>query len=90
MVTYGLGILPLIKLMKTLVLAPHQPWYADNAAIMVSWGLIVEYFIALTNHGPRFGFYLEPEKLIVVVWEGEEEAAVRFFVDPYFKTVTGT
>ena len=74
-VTYGIGILPLIHYMKTVIQAPNQPWYVDNAAIMVLWGLIVDYFTALTNHGPRFVFYPEPEKLIVVVKESQEDDA---------------
>ena len=70
---------PLITLMKAQIPAPHQLWYADNAAIMASWGLIVDYFTALTNHGPRFRFYLEPEILIVLVRKGQEEASARSF-----------
>ena len=38
MVTYGLGIPLLIYYMKTLIQAPYQLWYADNAAIMASQG----------------------------------------------------
>ena len=60
MVTYGLGICPLIYYIKLLVLAPYRPWYADDAAIMATWALVVEYFNALTIHGPCYGFFLEP------------------------------
>ena len=76
--------------MKTVIQAPNQPWYVDNAAIMVLWGLIVDYFTALTNHGPRFGFYPDPEKSIVVVKENQEDDATRFFAGLNFKIVTGT
>ena len=85
MVTYGLGILPLIRFIKTLVEAPNQPWYANDAASMASWVLIVEYFNALTLHRPQFGFYPEPEKSIVVVKEGYKEAVARFFFVTSFK-----
>ena len=80
MVTYGLGILPIIRFIKTLVLAPHQPWYADSATIIASWALIVQYFNTLTNHRLRFGFYPKPKKSIVVVKEGQEEDATQFFL----------
>ena len=69
MVTYGLGILPLIGHIKSIISPPHQPWYAKNAAIMKTWLLIVVYFDSLTIHRPQYGFFLEPEKLIVVVKE---------------------
>ena len=90
MITHGLDILPLIRFIKMLVLAPHQPWYADDAAIMVLLALIVEYFNALTLHRLRFGFYLEPKRSIVVAKEGYEEAAAQFFAGLWFKIVTGT
>ena len=57
---------------------------------MALWGLIVDYFTALTNLLPRFGFYPEPENLIVVVKEGQEDNATQFFAGLNFKVVTGT
>ena len=80
MVTYGLVILPLILHIKSLILVPYQPWHANNIAIMTTWFLIVAYFDALTIHGPRYVFFLEPEKSIMMVKERYMEAAVRFFL----------
>ena len=60
-VTYELSILPLIRHIKLIILATHQPWYADDEAIMTTWLLIVEYFDALTIHGLRYGFFLQPK-----------------------------
>ena len=60
MVTYRLGILPLICYIKLLVLALHQPWYTNDASIVETWALIVEYFNVITIHGPLYGFFPEP------------------------------
>ena len=61
-------------------LGATQPWYANNAVIMEKRTLIVEYFNALTLHRPRYGFFLEPDKLILVVKEGYGEAEACFFL----------
>ena len=90
MVAYGLCTLPLICYLKILLDVNHQPWYANYATIMKTWSLIDAYFDALTTHGPRYGFFPEPAKSIIVVPEGREDAASRFFAAYQFQIVTGT
>ena len=89
MVAYGLGILPLIRKMRSLIAAPHQPWYADDAAIMAGWKDIAAYYAALEEHGPRYGFHPEPSKSVLVVLEGSEATATVFFASQEFRVVTG-
>ena len=54
--------------------------YANNAAIMATWLLSVAYFDTLTIYRPHYSFSPELENLIVVVEEGYEEEASRFFL----------
>ena len=57
---------------------------------MATWLMIVAYFDALIINGPCYRFFLEPEKLMVVVKKGYEEATARFFLDYQFQIMTGT
>ena len=91
MVTYGLDILPLVRHIKSIILAPQQLWYVNNAAIMATWSLIVAYYFdEFIIYILRHSFFLEPEKSILMVKEGYEEAAACFFSGSQFEIVTGT
>ena len=48
MITYGLGIIPLIKNLKTAHPGITQPWYAEDAGALGTFGNIEEYFNCLT------------------------------------------
>ena len=91
MVAYGLCIPPpLICHLKSILHMNDQPWYVNDAAIIATWTIIVYYFNALMEHSPRFEFYLDFQKSILVVPKGYEEATTRFFAAYQFKIVTGT
>ena len=49
MITYGLGIIPLIKNLKTAHPGITQPWYAEDAGALGTFGNIEEYFNYLTQ-----------------------------------------
>ena len=44
MITYGIGILPLIKNLKRDIPDVTQPWYADNARALGPFARIETYF----------------------------------------------
>ena len=67
MVAYGIGILPLIRLLKAKAPSLHQSWYADDASAAGRLELIAEYFEELMRIGPTIGYFPEPTKSILIV-----------------------
>ena len=47
MVAYGIGILPLFKLLKSTYLVVTQPWYDDGAGALGTFNHLEKYFKAL-------------------------------------------
>ena len=52
MVTYGIGILLLIKNLKAEFPGVNQPWYAENAGALGTFARVESYFNSLLRHGP--------------------------------------
>ena len=52
MISYGIGILPLIKNLKWDIPDVTQTWYADNTGALVTFTRIETYFNSLTRQGP--------------------------------------
>ena len=52
MITYGIGILPLINNIKREIPDVTQPWYADNSGALGMFARIETYFDSLTRQGP--------------------------------------
>ncbi len=53
MFAYGIGILPLIRLLKTKFPAVEQPWYADDAGAGGKFDDIRKFFRRLQEIGPN-------------------------------------
>jgi hypothetical protein len=90
MFMYGIGILPIIRLLKVEFPAVEQPWYADDAGACRKFAKICHFFSKLKEIGPNFGYYPEPTKSILVVPQHNLEAAQVAFPDFNFKVTTGS
>jgi hypothetical protein len=90
MFAYGIGILPLICLLKSGFPAVEQPWYADDAGAGGKFSEICRFFHKLQEIGPSFGYFPEPSKSILVVSQHNLEAAQTAFPDFSFKVTTGS
>jgi len=90
MVMYGVGLLPLIRILKKAVSDVHQPWYADDAGAGGHFNRITRYFEKLQEFGPPRGYFPEPSKSILIVKEHNKERAEVCFADFGFKVVTGS
>ena len=67
MFAYGVGILPMIRHLKSKFPNLHQSWYADDASAAGELVLIADYFRELMRMGPSFGYFPEPSKSILIV-----------------------
>ena len=89
MFAYGLGILPLIRVLKTEFPDVEQPWHADDAGAGGKFEEIRHIFRRLEEIGPNYGYFPEPAKSILVVRQHNLEAAQKAFPDFGFKVTTG-
>ena len=78
MVSYGVGILVLIRHLKAKVHTLHQSWYADDASAAGRLELIAEYFEELMAIGPSIGYFPEPSKSILIVRSDTLQQAQSF------------
>ena len=67
MITYGIGILPLIKYLKQEIPGVTHTWYADDAGALGKFAIIETYFNSLTRQGPGRGYHLKPPKSVLIV-----------------------
>ena len=70
MITYGIGVLPLIRDPKKDHPRVTQPWYADDAGTGGKFGDVMAHFRDLQLRGPARGYFPEPSKSILVVVGG--------------------
>ena len=89
MILYGIGMLPLTKLLKKEIPDCIQPWYADDAGAGGSFEAIEDFFNLLVEEGPARGYFPEPTKSILVVKPQLVEAAKLRFEPLGFKISTG-
>lgn len=89
MVGYGVGVLPVIRQLKTKFPYGLQPWYADDATDAAKFETIRKHFERLCKIGPNHGYYPEPSKSILIVAEHNLERAKAAFADMCFTVVTG-
>lgn len=82
MIAYGLGLLPLIRQLKTEFLHAFQPWYADDSAVAAKFDVIQALYNRL--------YFAEPTKSILIVAEHNIEKAKEYFADLGFKIKTGS
>jgi hypothetical protein len=88
----GMGILPLIGLLKAEFPKVQQPWHADDAGAGGNFNKICSFFHKLEEIGPNFGHFPEPLKSIlpVVRQHDFEQAAQKRFPDFGFKVTAGS
>ena len=68
----------------------EQPWYADDAGAGGKFDGIRHYFLKLLEIGPKYGYFPEPSKSILVVPGHNLESAKLAFPDFNFKVQTGS
>ena len=78
-VSYGMGIPPLIQEFRKAHPGITQPWYADDAGAGGTFGAIRQNLIDLMERGPLRGYFPEPTKRILVVSPWNVPQAEAFF-----------
>ena len=90
MITYGIGVLPLIRVLRTDHPQVSQPWYADDAGAGGKFGVVMPHFRDLQLKGPAQGYFSEPTKSILVVSVQNLPRATEFFRGMGVQIVTGS
>ena len=90
MVAYGTALLPLIRELQSSFPMVRQSWYADDAGAGEKFAELKKLFNEVQIKGPRFGYYPEPSKSIIIVKETDVSLATDFFSDLQFKAMTGS
>ena len=90
MFVYGIGMLPLTHMIKERVPDALTPWYADDAAAMAKFARIRSVYNLVEEFGPRYGYFPESTKSILVVTPGNRDRAVAKFAHRGFKVVGGS
>ena len=90
MITYGIGVLPLIREIQRYHPCVTQPWYADDSGAGGKFGHILEHLQDLQTRGPTRGYYPEPTKSILVVAPANVARAEELFWGMGMKIVTGS
>ena len=67
MIAYGIGVLPLIRVLRKDHTQVSQPWYADDAGAGGKFEAVMAHFRDLQLKGPARGYFPEPTKSILVV-----------------------
>eukprot|EP00978_Attheya_sp_CCMP212_P013894 scaffold35059_cov31-Attheya_sp.AAC.1 len=89
MFIYGMGLLPLIRRLKSEVENVSQPWYADDAGAGGKFDRITVSFEKLEEYGPKYGYFPEASKSILIVREHNVERAKEYFAEMNFSIKSG-
>ena len=89
MVTYGIGIHPLIKLLKSEIPDVTQPCLANNDGALGTFINVELYFSLLKWFGPVHGCYTKPSKRILIVHPDNVEYRKLFGLNHSFNICTG-
>lgn len=89
MIAYGVGILPMIRQLKTEFPNILQVWYADDGGAKGTLQEIHAQTRRLMEIGPEFGYYLEPTKSILLVQPADVQRAAEIFSDLKVEIQTG-
>ena len=90
MITYGVGVLPLIRELQEAHTSVTQPWYAYDAEARGGFGHILEHFQYLQARGPTRGYFPDPTNSILVVEPRNVASAEKFFRGMGVNIVTGS
>ena len=89
MISYDIGVPPLIRELWGSHPRFTQPWYADDAGAGRKFSHILEHLRDLQARGPARGYYPEPTKSSLVVALGNVARAEDFFQGMGIRAVTG-
>ena len=89
MITYGIGVPPLIKELQNTHPQVTKPWYTDDAGAGGTFQQMLDKFRDLQARGPAHGYYPEPTKSILVVALGNVAQAEEHFRGLGVRVVTG-
>ena len=89
MITYSIGVLPLIQELRDAHPRLTQPWYANDAGAGGTFQQVQEHFWDLQARGPAQGYYPEPTKSILVVAPGNVARVEELFRGLGIRVVTG-
>ena len=79
MISYDIGVLPLIRELQNAHPRVTQPWYADDAGVGGTSQQVQEHFQYLQARGPAWGYNPEPTKSILVVAPGNVARSEEHF-----------
>ena len=65
MLMYAAALMPLIQSLSTPTC--DQNWYADDCACTADLSHLNEWFGKLCSMGPRYGYYPDPKKTVLIV-----------------------
>ena len=88
-IAYGIGFLPLIRVLRSDHPQVYQPWYADDAGEGGKFRDIMAHFRDLQLKGPAQGYFPNPTKSILVVSEQNVPRAKEYFRGMVVQVVTG-
>ena len=88
-ISYVIGILPLIKNFKQEIPDFTNPWYADNVRYLGTFVRIDNYFNSITRQGPGRGYDPKPSKIALTVHPDNLEAGKVLGTRYRFKVCTG-
>ena len=67
----------------------EKNWYADDSACSAPLTLILEWFELLMREGPKYGYFSEPQKSLLVVSPEFFNKGEHIFKDIGVEIVTG-
>ena len=67
MIAYDISFIPMIRILQKEILDVFQPWYADDGADMVPIPRLLQFFDRFTVLGPKYGYFPEESKSILIV-----------------------
>ena len=70
MITYDIGVLPIIRELRDAHPRVTWPWCADNSGAGGTSQQVQAHFLDLQARGPAWSYYTEPTKSILVVAPG--------------------
>jgi hypothetical protein len=88
MILYGVTLLPLIKKLKRMFKELFQPWYADDSTAAGPLQQVKDYLIQLKKLGEPYGYYVRPDKSVLVTPSASLSTAHAVFHHLPLKKIT--